>query len=104
MENIARYRKAVYSALWVQGTLDICYLPYSIAVVLTPQRGMPLSMYLARNFTVSMVLLNSSLNPLLLVVLLEDQRNKASCKRNIKATLLLIELVFWAFQLSVVSY
>ena len=30
--NIARYRKAVYSALWVQGTLVICYLPYNIAV------------------------------------------------------------------------
>ena len=63
--NIARYRKAVYSALWVQGTLGICYLPYTIAVFLTPQRGMPLSIYLARNFTASMVLLNSSLNPLL---------------------------------------
>ena len=63
--NIARYRKAVYSALWVQGTLVICYLPYNIAVFLTPQRGMPLSIYLARNFTASMVLLNSSLNPLL---------------------------------------
>ena len=63
--NIARYRKAVYSALWVQGTLVICYLPYNIAVVLTPQRGMPLSIYLARNFTFSMALLNSSLNPLL---------------------------------------
>ena len=63
--NIARYRKAVYSALWVQGTVAICYLPYNIAVFLTPQRGMPLSIYLARNFTVSMVLLNSSLNPLL---------------------------------------
>ena len=63
--NIARYRKAVYSALWVQGTLGICYLPYNIAVVLTPQRGMPLSIYLARNLAFSMVLLNSSLNPLL---------------------------------------
>ena len=63
--NMARYRKAVYSALWVQGTLGICYLPYTIAVFLTPQRGMPLSIYLARNFTFSMVLLNSSLNPLL---------------------------------------
>ena len=63
--NIARYRKAVYSALWVQGTLGICYLPYNITVFLTPQRGMPLSIYLARNFTASMVLLNSSLNPLL---------------------------------------
>ena len=30
--NIARYRKAVYSALWVQVTLVICYLSYSIAV------------------------------------------------------------------------
>ena len=29
--NIARYRKAVYSALWVQVTLAICYLPYNIA-------------------------------------------------------------------------
>ena len=63
--NIARYRKAVYSALWVQGTLGICYLPYNITVFLTPQRGMPLSIYLVRNFTASMVLLNSSLNPLL---------------------------------------
>ena len=63
--NIARYRKAVYSALWVQGTLGICYLPFNIAVFLTPQRGMPLSIYLARNFTLSMVFFNSSLNPLL---------------------------------------
>ena len=63
--NVARYRRAVYSALWVQGTLVICYLPYNVAVVLTPQRAMPLSMYLARNFTVSMVYFNSSLNPLL---------------------------------------
>ena len=63
--NIARYRKAVYSALWVQGTLAICYLPYNIAVFLTPQRGMPLSIYLARSSTAGMVFVNSSLNPLL---------------------------------------
>ena len=63
--NIARYRKAVYAALWVQVTLVICYLPYSIAVALTPQRGMPLSTFLARAFTVTLVYLNSSLNPFL---------------------------------------
>ncbi|CAH3030669.1 unnamed protein product [Porites evermanni] len=64
--NIARYRKAVYSALWVQVTLVICYLPYSIAVALTPQRGrMPLSTYLALQFTGTLVCLNSSLNPFL---------------------------------------
>ena len=36
--NIARYRKAVYSALWVQGTLDICHLPYVILEPLSLHR------------------------------------------------------------------
>ena len=63
--NIARYRKSVYSALWVQVTLVICYLPYGIAVALTPQRGMPLCTFLARGFTVTLLFLNSSLNPFL---------------------------------------
>ena len=63
--NKARYRKAVYSALWVQVTLVICYLPYGIAAALTPQRGMPLSTYLALQFTATLVFLNSSLNPFL---------------------------------------
>ena len=63
--NIARYRKAVYSALWVQGTLVFCYLPHGVAVALTPAEGMRISIYLARQYTVSLVFLNSSLNPLL---------------------------------------
>ena len=63
--NIARYRKAVYSALWVQGTLVFCYLPHGVAVALTPAEGMRISVYLARQYTVSLVFLNSSLNPLL---------------------------------------
>ena len=63
--NIARYRKAVNSALWVQVTLVVCYLPFGIAVALTPQRGMPLSSYLARNFAATILYLNSSLNPVL---------------------------------------
>ena len=63
--NIARYRKAVYSALWVQGTLIICYLPSGIEEALQGQRGMTLSIYLAQQFTATLVYLNSSLNPLL---------------------------------------
>ena len=63
--NIARYRKAVYSALWVQGTLFICYLPYGIVLALQPLRGMTLSIYRAQQFTATLVYLNSSLNPLL---------------------------------------
>ena len=63
--NIARYRKAVYSAMWVQGTLVVCYLPYSIASILVLQRGISLSVYRALALTVSLVYLNSSLNPLM---------------------------------------
>ena len=63
--NIARYRKAVHRALWVQGTLVVCYLPHGIAAALTPAEGMRISIYLARQYTVSLVYLNSSLNPLL---------------------------------------
>ena len=63
--NIARYRKAVYSALWVQGTLVVCYLPFAVAVAFTPQRGMSMFAYLTRQFTGSLTYLNSSLNPLL---------------------------------------
>ena len=63
--NIARYRKAVYSALWVQGAFVICYLPHGIAVALTPEKRMPISIYLARQYTLCLVYLNSSLNPLL---------------------------------------
>ena len=63
--NIARYRKAVYSALWVQGTLVICYLPYGIVVALTSDRGMSSSLYRAWQFTATLVYLNSLLNPLL---------------------------------------
>ena len=53
--NKGRYRKAVYSALWVQVTLVICHLRYGIAVALTSQRGMPLSTYLARGFTITLM-------------------------------------------------
>ena len=64
--NIARYRKAVYSALWVQAALVVCYLPLRIVVVLSPQRGpVPVKNYLARQFALTLVYLNSSLNPLL---------------------------------------
>ena len=63
--NIARYRKAVYSAIWVQGTLVVCYLPYSIASILARQIGISLSVYRALDLTLSLLYLNSSLNPLM---------------------------------------
>ena len=65
--NIARYRKAVYSALWVQVTLFICYLPFGITQALTDLKSVKVSssFYLAKTFSFTLVFLNSSLNPFL---------------------------------------
>ena len=65
--NIARYRKAVYSALWVQFTLFICYLPFGITQALTDLKRVRFSssVYLAKTFSFTFVFLNSALNPLL---------------------------------------
>ena len=63
--NIARYRKTVSSALWVQLTLVVCYLPHGIVQALLTQRGLSNSFLLSRGFTSTLVFLNSSLNPIL---------------------------------------
>jgi len=64
--NIARYRKTVSTALLVQVTLLACYLPYAISVGAFVNTG---SQTLSVNFswavTVTLLLFNSTLNPLL---------------------------------------
>ena len=63
--NIARYKKAVSSALLLKLTLVACYLPYSIAEALTTQIQLSSSVFIASQCTITLVFLNSSLNPLL---------------------------------------
>ena len=63
--NTGRYRKAVYSALWVQVTLFICYLPFGITQALTESVKVSSSFYLAKTFSFTLVFLNSALNPFL---------------------------------------
>ena len=68
--NIARYRKAVCSAVWVQVTLVVCYLPFGMLMALirpeSPDKSeITFSVYLAGDITLSFVLANSSLNPFL---------------------------------------
>ena len=63
--NRARYRKTVTSALWVQLTLVVCYLPHGIVELLFLQRGPSSSLLVVRLFTVTLVFLNSTLNPIL---------------------------------------
>ena len=60
--NIERYRKTVSTALCVQVTMVACYLPYGIVVAM--ERHSP-SLNIAVRLAISLVFLNSSLNPIL---------------------------------------
>ena len=63
--NIARYRKTLSSALWVQLTLVTCYLPAGTVVVLMAIQGITPTLSIAWTFLVTVVQLNSTLNPIL---------------------------------------
>ena len=63
--NVARYRKVVSTALWLQFTLLFCYLPDSMVVALMSIAGLSTPFFLAREYTITLVYLNSSLNPIL---------------------------------------
>ena len=61
--NIARYRKTVFAALWVQITLVACYLPHALLISLVSVRDV--SVIIGFRYTTTLVFLNSSLNPCL---------------------------------------
>jgi len=62
--NIARYRRSVASALWVQMTLVACYLPSGVVIAVLAITGQATSsIELAWETTIVIVSLNSSLNP-----------------------------------------
>ena len=63
--NIAQYKKAVSTAIWLQLTLVVCYLPYGVVTVLAPNRGRISSVYFAWRYAFTLVFFNSSLNPIL---------------------------------------
>ena len=63
--NMARFRKAVSTALWLQFALAICYLPRGISKHLFINSEPSSSSILANSYTVTLVFLNSSLNPIL---------------------------------------
>ena len=75
--NIARYKKAVSSAIWLQLSLVACYLPYGVAEALQANRGLSSSLYLAWIYTGTLVFLNSSLNPILYCWKLDEVRQAA---------------------------
>ena len=62
--NNARYKKTVSSVLWIQLTLTICYLPLIVTIGLVSSKA-PTSTLYASGIAVTLVYLNSSLNPFL---------------------------------------
>ena len=62
--NMARYRKAVYSALWVQLAFVVCYVPFTIVETVNALSKI-YSSHLVINWGIalSLVYCNSTLNP-----------------------------------------
>ena len=64
--RMARYKKTVFSSMYVFSLLLLCYIPYFCARVAStraePRESLPV--HLALNFTATFVYVNSSLNPL----------------------------------------
>ena len=64
--NMARYRKAVYSALWVQLVLVVCYVPNKAVEIVMSLSLKRLSNFMViRGMTNVLVFFNSTLNPFL---------------------------------------
>ncbi|XP_078373700.1 melanocyte-stimulating hormone receptor-like [Oculina patagonica] len=73
--NIARYRKAVSTALWLQLTLVACYLPFGVVMSVLTNNELASNFYLAWGYTLSLVFLNSSLNPILYCWKIDEVRH-----------------------------
>ena len=63
--NISRYRKGVFSVMCLQLAVAVCYLPHGITTALWTYSGRSSSVTVLRQFTVTLVYVNSALNPLL---------------------------------------
>ena len=73
--NIARYRQTVSSALWVQMSLLACYLPFAVATGLRDVlESHSSTVHQAHAVAITLLLLNSTLNPFLYYWKIRDVR------------------------------
>ncbi|XP_044168520.1 melanocyte-stimulating hormone receptor-like [Acropora millepora] len=64
--DITRYRKTVWSALWLQLAMLFCYLPYLLLASFAFLKNIPLSVLVTpANITITLMYFNSTLNPIL---------------------------------------
>ena len=74
--NLSRYKKTVSTALWLFATLMICYLPFGLVLIaraIVPE--ITGSVVIINFFAMTLVYLNSSLNPLLYCWKIRDVRH-----------------------------
>ena len=65
-QNMARFREAGYSALWVELALVVCYLPiYVLGIVITHTKKYSLLLVVTWEVAVTLLYFNSTLNPFL---------------------------------------
>ena len=74
--NISRYKKTISAAVWVQVTLVACYLPYSIVTAIVTIYGSSPSIDILWELTVTLVSINSSLNPILYCYKIREVRQE----------------------------
>jgi len=63
--NIARYRKAVNGALWVQLALVVCYAPEIVAEIVMAYSEISSSHLVIKAIAVFLIFFNSTSNPFL---------------------------------------
>ena len=76
--NIARYKKTVYSVAWIQFAMLACYGPGIVMVFLLQFGNIDdsIEIRIADEFSLCLVFLNSSLNPVLYCWRIKDVRRK----------------------------
>ncbi|KAJ7393232.1 hypothetical protein OS493_006201 [Desmophyllum pertusum] len=80
--NIKRYKKSVSTALWVYASLLACYLPFMLAGAVQMIVGLSATFIGVQWFTVSLIYMNSALNPILYCWKIQEVRE--SVKEIIK--------------------
>ena len=86
---MARYRKAVYSALWVQLALVVCYVPYGIvAIVDTYSEPYSSHFLVSWGITAVFICFSSTLNPFLYCWKISEVRQ--AVKQTIRQALILL--------------
>ena len=84
--NMARYRKAVYSALWVELALVVCYTPrYIVGTVFIYSTKYPSHFVVTMEMATILVYFNSTLNPFLYCWKISEVRR--SMKQTIRQAL-----------------